>query len=63
MRSGSNYIVLKSSNRVKQTVTKSGLIEEKPKVSIRRGLMKLGILQFLVFYWVLYTKYVSLFYQ
>jgi hypothetical protein len=45
--SDSNYIVLESPKRLKQTVTRSKLLKERPKVSIRRGLMEFGILQHL----------------
>jgi group II intron reverse transcriptase/maturase len=45
--SDSNYVVLESPKRLKQTVTRSKLLKERPKVSIRRGLMEFGILQHL----------------
>jgi len=41
-----NYVVLESPKRLKQTVTRSGLMKEKPNVSNRRGLMEFGILQY-----------------
>jgi retron-type reverse transcriptase len=47
MWSDSNYVVLKSSKRLKQVATRSGLMKERPKVSDRRGLMEFGILQYL----------------
>jgi len=43
----SNYVVLESPKRQKQAATRCRLIEGKPKVSIRRGLIELGILQHL----------------
>lgn len=45
MLSGFNYVVLKSPKRLKQVVTKSELIEEKPKVNKRHRLMEFGIFQ------------------
>lgn len=42
-----NYVVLESPKRLKQTVTRSELMKEKPKISNRRGLMEFGILQHL----------------
>ena len=45
--SDSNYIVLELPKRLKQTITRSGLMKERPKVGIRRGLMEFGILQHL----------------
>ena len=47
MWSDFNYVVLKSSKRLKQAATRSGLMKERPKVSNRRGLMEFGILQYL----------------
>ncbi len=47
MWSGFNYVVLRSPKRLKQTITRSELIRERPKVNIRRGLMEFGILQYL----------------
>ena len=43
----SNYVVLESPKRQKQAATKCRVVEEKPKVNIRRGLMEFGILQHL----------------
>lgn len=45
--SGFNYVVLESPKRLKQTVTRSKLMKERPKVNNRRGLMEFGILQHL----------------
>jgi group II intron reverse transcriptase/maturase len=43
----SNYVVLESPKRQKQAATRCRLIEGRPKVSIRRGLIEFGILQHL----------------
>nr|YP_009495510.1 reverse transcriptase [Psammoneis japonica]AWQ64240.1 reverse transcriptase [Psammoneis japonica] len=42
-----NYVVLESPKRLKQTATRSRLLKERPKVSVRRGLLEFGILQHL----------------
>jgi group II intron reverse transcriptase/maturase len=42
-----NYVVLKSPKRLKQTVARSKLMKERPKINNRRGLMEFGILQHL----------------
>lgn len=46
MLSGLNYVVLRSPKRLKQAVTRSELVEERPKVNIRHRLMKFGILHY-----------------
>jgi group II intron reverse transcriptase/maturase len=47
MRCVFNYVVLESLKRQKQAVTRCKLMEGRPKVNIRRGLMEFGILQHL----------------
>lgn len=47
MWSDFNYVVLRSPKRLKQTVTRSELIRERPKVNVRRGLTEFGMLQYL----------------
>jgi len=42
-----NYVVLESPKRQKQAATRCRLVEGRPKVNIRRGLMEFGILQHL----------------